>query len=581
MSGYVPSNPGQIVSSDTTGEQNQPADHSANLSPAEELTPAAEEAAPATGETAPAIEEPSAPEAEQPAEPEAPASLEIDQPVYNDPLIKADAPVGGQVFGEPAEPESNGQEYQGLPASPDNENVQLDFQVLMHEGKAVQEVETIPLPTDTTDRMLEYLDRIRPLPDVNMSEEDRIWAANMRESNDFVPMGDMFANALKRQGSKWRQYVLSADNKPLALSRPKYKEDGVGNYVGDAAVMRMRSLLGMGATHTFPLYHTGIWITIEAPEEDKILDLMDTLETVKIRLGRASYGMAFANTSVYLHEEVVKFMHAHMHDTTLKDNSYDNMLRVIKQMDIIPILQALAAAVWPNGFQYSRSVLGPDGKAKKTIVDRVDVTKLLWHDTSRLTDSQRTHMSRRASQWVTDAALSVYEAEFKNVYNTTLPLNDKLSVRVRHPSLQEHFDLGQKWINGITELTNKLFREDRGEKDRNRRIVNHARASNMRQYSHWIEALVFSDGTEITDRETIDRMLGTLSSNDEVRDQYFIKIREFIDEVTLSVAAVPTLEAAELEELKNRKFPNLVPIDLLHTFFTLTAQKVLRITARP
>lgn len=580
MSGYTPSNPGQIVGSDQPGENTAPVEENqpavghvdAPLSggieieepSAEELTPAsAEELAPAESQ-------------EQPVEaaPQAAPTLEIDAPVYNDPLIKSDDD-------EPAEPESTNHEYLGLPKSPDNENAQLDFQILMHEGKAVREAETIPLPADTTERMTEYLERIRPLPQVNMTEDDRIWAATMQEASEFVPMGDFFTGALKRQDSKWRQYVLSADNKPLALSRPKYKEDGVGNYVGDAAVMRMRSLLGMGATHTFPLYHTGIWITIEAPEEDKILDLMDTLESIKIRMGRASYGMAFANTSVYMHEEVVKFMHRHLHDTTLKNDSYDNMVRVIKQMDIIPILQALAAAVWPNGFQYARAVLTPDGKPKKTIVDRVDVSKLLWHDTSRLTDSQRTHMSRRASHWVTDAALSVYEAEFKNVYNTILPLNDKMSLRVRHPSLQEHFDLGQKWINGIVELTNQLFREDRGENDRNRRVVNHARASNMRQYGHWIEALVFVDGTEITDRDTLERMLATLSSNDAVRDEYFIKIREYIDSVTLSVAAVPTLEAEELEELKNRKFPNLVPIDLLHTFFTLIAQKVLRIKSRP
>ena len=104
----------------------------------------------------------------------------------------------------------------------------------------------------------------------------------------------------------------------------------------------------------------------------------------------------------------------------------------------------------------------------------------------------------------------------------------------------------------------------------------------MRQYAHWIES-VEAGGSLIDDIESIEQIVDTMSSVDEIRVKYFNEVIKYIDDSTMALIAVPTYECPKCTEAQPApiaRFPHLLPIDVMSSFFTLLVQKLQKIHSR-
>jgi hypothetical protein len=239
----------------------------------------------------------------------------------------------------------------------------------------------------------------------------------------------------------------------------------------------------------------------------------------------------------------------------------------------------MACAIYPKGFQYSRSVLAGENQEKKEVKGLLNVSKLQFVDRRMLTPKQVAHMSRRVGNTMTDEMLENYQAEF-NLRERRVQLEEGLEMTLKVPTIDEYLSAGHRWIDSITDMVDRAFGRDQSDEQRDRYISHKGKATVMRQFAHWVKDVVEAGDREVVfnDTETIDMMMDTLSQVDDIRTKYFEAIHKFIDETTVSVIATPTVAASEENVLP--RFPHLVPIDALYTFFTLLVQKNNRIQAR-
>lgn len=486
----------------------------------------------------------------------------------------ADAPVG-----ETAVPEAEHEPWPGLPPEEPSKTVILTEEVYAPFKDPKQELdytrESVILPSDTLARTEQYHEERPNDLDAN-NEDDANWARQMELAEMVRPRGNRFADSVEREGSSWTQGVQSEIGL-LAAARPRVKDPADGVVSGARAVQRIRAIVGLGSILQVPMWHSGFWMTFRAPSDGEILELHRRISDAKVTLGRQTYGLVFANTSAYVAAELVQFALDHLHDTTLKAGV--DIRKHLKVHDLQAIAWGLACVIYTRGFQYSRPVLTGEGKEKREVKGLLNVGKMFFVDNSQLTPWQISHMSKRAGNSMTEEMLERYQAEFVG-HERQVELTSGVKMTMKVPSVDEYLNSGHRWVEGITEMVDQAFQQPPAAEVRDRYISQQGRATSMRQFAHWVKSVDedVDSGMSYDKPETIEELLNTLSEMDDVRKNYFEAIHKFTDDTTISVVA--THSVSDEEENKLPRFPHLVPIDALYTFFILLVQKTERINLR-
>jgi hypothetical protein len=308
-----------------------------------------------------------------------------------------------------------------------------------------------------------------------------------------------------------------------------------------------------------------------------MLELNRRLTEEKIQLGRYTHGLAYANTSVFLAGWLIDFALSHVYETSLKPEVAETLRSRINQLDIPLLIWGLACAIWPSGFPYARAVLDQTTEQNKVIKEKINIGKLLWVDNAALSPWQISHMAQRFGSTMTAESLERYRNEFVRGKGRTIKLTDNMSTTLRIPNIDQYLTSGQKWINNIVAMIDKAFNLEPNDSVRDNHIMDQGRATNMRQFTHFVESLEVA-GDIIDDLDTLEQTFDVLSSSDDIRDAYFNGVKEFIEDSTIAVIAIPVTENEETSGLP--RFPHLLPIDVLSTFFILLVQKVTQVQNR-
>ena len=436
------------------------------------------------------------------------------------------------------------------------------------------------IPSDTVDRLTQAVARLNVTGGV-MSDSVKEFLFAIKEGEELRPVEGMFTPAANREGSQWRQTVQSQRG-TLAARRPSFNDGEHVKLTGKSAIRRAQTYLGQGGGIQIALWHTGVWITINTPSDTELLNLERRIADEKILLGRITNGRVFSNSSVFLASAIFELVMKHLDDTSMKNR--DNIAATIRTPDLQAVIWGLAATVWPNGFKYARALLGETEAEDTVITENLNLTKLQWTDISQLNEWQLNHMASRHGSSMSNADIEKYRSEFNIGKPRRVQLQPGIAVILAVPSVQEYIASGQRWVNEIVMMEDRLFGMDTDIDARNEHIINQSRATAMRQYSHWVESVVLGDDdfesviTTAEDKATVDTILTNASANDDARLAFFTGVNKFIEDMTISVIATPTVDAKE--ENKFPAFPHLLPIDSMTTFFTLLGQKTTQIRMR-
>ena len=433
----------------------------------------------------------------------------------------------------------------------------------------------LSLPSDTQENINAALEAM-PNIDIKETPNGEEWIDRIKAAKYSRPFNGWFDETVERPDSAFRQSVQSEKGK-LTAGGLKFSDVVGSKLSGERAVLRVRALTGLGSVVMVPLWHSGFWITLKAPTESAMLELNRRLSEEKIELGRATYGLAFANNSVFFAGWLIDFALSHVYDTSLKADVAEDIRSRISQLDVPLLVWGLACAIWPNGFPYARAVLDQSEEQTKIIKEKVNVGRLLWVDNAMLTPWQISHMAQRHGNSMTTDSLDRYKSEFTRGKGRSIKLNESISATLRVPNVDQYLTSGQKWVNNIVAMVDKAFGTQPNEGIRDSYIMDQGKATNMRQFAHFVESLEVADGV-IDDVDTLDQTFDALSSSDDIREAFFKGVKEFIEDATIAVIAIPVTEDAETSGLP--RFPHLLPIDIMSVFFIQISSMVYKIQAR-
>lgn len=475
-------------------------------------------------------------------------------------------------------------------------NFQLADLVIETETKDVVEQvsSTVTQTTSPTDRSKEH-DNPLPLYTLRMSldrfQEHASTFSQFRVREQYIDairLGavqmqrtDVLDGSLKREGSDWQQSV-DYEGMQLKAARPSIQSNKSGmQATSENAAMAIQRALGLGTRVTIPLWHSGIWLTLNTPTDAALLNLERQIAEEKITLGRDTSGALFSNNLSYLIRHVFNFVLQHVYTSTLETTNAETLSKLIRVTDLPTIWWGMALAIYPNGFDHAQPcTLNPD-RCQHIVKDRLQLALLQWTDRSRLTNKQRKHMANRIAKY-TEKEIQEYQSEGSIGDGRTLDMGNNVTFVLRIPTVEEYVATGVQWVDSIVDMVNSALSNELGSQDRDEFVSEHSRLVSMRQYSHWVKAIRMSiDGNEVEvlPGDDMDDLINRMSGDDDLVNIFLEGIKNYIADATISVIGLPSYKCPNCEgdmTPEESKHPYLVQLDSLMTFFTLRGLRLLR-----
>jgi hypothetical protein len=421
-----------------------------------------------------------------------------------------------------------------------------------------------------------------PLSSIGSDKNTELWANIINEGLPKATYSDDLKGTVSREGATFEQNVKT-ESGVLKSTFPKPKLAEGAKPTGEASLTLIRSAMGLGVPFSVPLWHSGFWLVIKPPSEAQLLELYRKISSEKVSLGRSTYGFMFSNGTSYTTNTLLNFAMENLHSSSLVLKEGEDLRSFIDVRDTMVLTYALACAVWPNGFQIQRGCIADPEKCKHIVKELLNLSKLQITDTSALTERQKIHMSKRMRNSVDSESVKRYKEEFIRGQDKEISLGkDKLKIILKIPSIMDHIEAGYRWINSIEETYGNAL--EQSEDKRENYIISQAKATAMRQYAHFVKAIVV--GEHVEDEVTIiEQALNDLTSKDSIRNEFIDKTKEFIDNSMVSLIAIPTYVCPacgkdQVDKRTPKYFTNLIPLDCVSVFFTLLSQRLQKIELR-
>ncbi len=446
------------------------------------------------------------------------------------------------------------------------------------------------LPSDSIARITEIEKDIesRNLDGAVNHEKGREWFGVLKAGSIISPAEDIYQETVTDPEAAFVQGVNSSVG-VLQPGAARFKSTSNEVLKGDRAVLRTLAHLGLGSTFRFPLWNSGFWITFRAPSEPDILELQRIIIEDKIMLGRSSYGLAHSNITSYVVQRLLDFALSNIHQTSIEVPADKDIKDFISCHDIPTIVWGIACAIWPQGFKFQRACTSNPEKCQHIVSQKLKLSKILWTNTSSLSEWQIAHMSSVATNSKKADSIIRYQSESLKAQKRQIVINkDKeteFKLLLRIPTAEQYIESGTRWISGIVDIVNRAVTANTTINEKNAYITKRGKATTLRQYGHWIEKIEFGDGNSIEDTETIESTLDVLSSDDNCRKEIIEAVMKYIATSTVTVIGIPSYDCPNCggEQKSSAELPNhtnIIPIDVYTTFFTLLVQKLQLIEQR-
>lgn len=415
------------------------------------------------------------------------------------------------------------------------------------------------------------------IPNVELQNAE-YWQDVMKDGAANIEPENVFAETAEDSTAEFVQAV-DTDTGRLAPGYPTYKKVSNEALTGERAVLRFMDHVNLGGVVRVPCWNTGMWITIKPPSDSRLHQLSRQILDDKIRLGRHTMGAVYNNITIYYMDALIETIFSHIYQTNLKTNK--SYAQVMSCHDIVPLVTMLAASIYRNGVPYQRACTFDPAKCIHVVEEKLDISKLLWVNRKALTKKQLSILSKSAAGSITEDDLIAYREENYKALPRTVKIKgdsaDGFTIKLKVPTIAEHLASGHGWVGDIVQMVNTALGMDASQNARNQYINEQAAATELRQYGHWIENIIYDDNVSFETRDDLDSALDALSSDAETREEILKAVRKFITDSTLTVVGVPTYECpsckkTNIDDSTSEVFKGIIPLNVYRTFFQLIVQ---------
>lgn len=425
------------------------------------------------------------------------------------------------------------------------------------------------------------------MADFNNLNEDKAtlkeWREVVQESVDNYTSVNMYADRVADPTSRFEQGFI--DSSKAVATTTDFKLKAVeGEIKGEMALLKVAKLLGLGDIVRVPLPHSGMWITLKPPTEKDLIDFYNNLYKEKVVLGRSTSGLTLSNFSVFINNALVDFILDHVHSISYSDIKISELKKYISLNDLPVLVWGFASSIYPSGFDYKRACVTDVEKCSHIVAGKINVSKLLWIDNSALTEAQRLILSEFRPNRLTVDSYNKYKVEHTRLVSGSFKTESGLKFTLKVPSIDDYVTSGLSWINSINNQVESVSTENKDPKYKQAMLEQYIKTTLLKQYNHFVSEIEVEDNV-VTDKETIDSILGMLSSDDVVRTQVLDEINKYISNSTLAVIGIPEYECPSCKANQNTapindRLVNVIPLDSMNLFFSLITLRISRIIER-
>ncbi len=409
-------------------------------------------------------------------------------------------------------------------------------------------------------------------PENQMYIDRWIYGLNSQLTTSYHADRGFFEKTLDNPNATWTQGYTSDDGKEVYLRKPSTKRPTERRLlIGAGARERASQSIGMGIVTRVPLPHTGYSVTLMPRSEQDYLDLEYLLTLDKARAGRDTVGMIFQNSHIKLVSRVWEFIRESIKSAN-RQNFDDLDLGDEIRITDLPILQwGMACTMFPNGYPLDLPCSAGPNICRHVEHVLLDIDKLLWVNSNGLTTSQRAKLAK--THPLSKEEVNDYQQNTVSPFTKVVQVSPTHKIVLKVPTINEYITAGEEWLASMTEAATKIFTGDDNEENVRRYVKRVIDMSGLREYSHWIERIIYDDIDEVEGETEIADNLKILSGDPELLKNTLQAIQEFIEQSTIALIAIPNFACPKCETDyvtdEHSEHPELIPLDMMKHFFML------------
>ena len=418
----------------------------------------------------------------------------------------------------------------------------------------------------------------------NLTEEEQFSLGLEFNSESYIFPDDLG----KRKASP------SIKNTPIINDKPAVMKDLVINKrvkSAKAGLMKLGQAVGIGPSIHVPLWHSGFWVTIIPLVDEDFINLELELISELKRVGKDTRTLGLSNYSILFADVIMKFFLSKIKDTSVQLDDGDDLLDFISINDINIIVTAMAKSIYPYGFQTvipCKNTLQLDGELKPKCDYKarlkLNLNKLLWVDTSKLTVDQKAIMAKRIPNSATKEEIAEYQKTLHNndpkTFNFIMDESTGTSVNVviKTPTIRKYLEAGELFIAELRASTNEVIKNIRTTESAEDVEQTILKGYYLHLYNHYVDSIPVDDAI-ISEMGDINEALKTLTTNHEFAKKFMERIKEYIDESLIAVIGIPNFTCPVCEAKQETK-SEIIPLSVYEYFFTLLHSKYEKILER-
>lgn len=425
------------------------------------------------------------------------------------------------------------------------------------------------------------------------NEHDDIWLAHLFAGLGHLSLDETPVGATERGESHWRDGIsVPGQERLVRPGRPAQAYDRSKKNSKEAALAYLSYKAGLGGNYEAFLPHSGIWVRLRRPSLGEIVAMQTELQSLRVKLGNDTKGLAFSHANFRMLDAVTDLA---VNCIVASNRQFATPSDLEQEMSIFDeslLHHALAAVMYPDGFNYSVPCIADPDKCNGVTEFKMNMSNVVFFDDAVFTQDQRRFIAKQFKP-ATEEEFKAYREAF-TIGNATVKWFDSASdsgesqgvgIKIAPPSIAKRRISAKLWYDTLIEMSKGAFNESPDGNQRYEYIRRLQHATKATQYSHWVEAIYLKDDEATSlddqfftdDQEIIMDFISSTISEHEYFDRFVDSVNAYSNDTIIGLCALPSHNCPECKSPQgltyNERLPHLVPLDMLATFFTLAGQR--------
>lgn len=392
-------------------------------------------------------------------------------------------------------------------------------------------------------------------------------------SHDTTVNDDYLHRAQWRPGATWTN-LPNIDGKDCQAGKAHSLIGGVGERIS-AQLQKSAKRSRLGNAMSFPLWHTGVWVTVDTPTATQRVEFDLTIASERNVFGRKTIGALFSNSRAYIDNALLDLFFDCLESVNVRDWGTEWFRKVIDPRDLQLIAAMLGASRYPTGYPTLDPCTNPVLQCKAVNEKGINLANTIFVDLSRFTRDEKAHMQHRNAIH-TMKTVEAYQENARWNATSIIEIDEDTSVRIKIPRLVDNIDSGLVWANEINQIVTRLLGDSSPTRDRTVAVERMINSAALRSHVAYIDDILIGGvPTHANDMDKL-KLITRVGDDSDIIERFSADIRTMMEEEVIAMMAFPRYlcpkcRTSMTKEQQNAYAANpiLIPQDAVSRFFQL------------